>query len=1126
VVDELRRTLPGFVSGAVIHRRGPESAVAQAFGRYLQTVLERLNQAPDKNKLAFLQSMGIQRTASQPARAIVTFRLSPTSADTHLPAGTRLAAAPPPGASGQVLFESDEATGLAAARISEVVSLWAGRDQYIDHTPEFIAATPFQPFRKSLLQDTPHALYLAHDTLLALAGSSNVDVKFELTTPGSRPLLIFWEYWDGAVWREFANAKPQCLESLEALDGTRGLTRSGTYHLKADCADSKKIAVNDIEAFWIRGRLIEPLPPDPSRTLPEADQILLSTQIARPFAATWSSKAVLGRGRSSVRVRVKAQDVSGAPLAAIPLTLMPAGDTGIVTDATGIAEITPAALGTANQVIASLAEFHGVQNLLSVPANREATQNITFTLTPRGIAPDAAFADANKLDVTKPFYPLGQQAQPGSSFYFSSEEIFSKPTAKFRVYVQTTTTPQEELAASAKDDNQRTQSAARLPHSLAWEYWNGRHWTPLLSYSNDDPDAASPSDFSGTGLLDFEVPTDIERTKVNDQEAFWMRVHLTGGSFGFKQTVTWRDERLGNMPVNQLTFVIQQPPALAAFKLGYTWTHGPYHPEHVFAYNDFRHEDRTEEAKWPGLTFQPYQPVRDLTPALYVGFDKKLPNDRLSIFFDLIEQRGDLDGPALIWEYWDGFTWEELEADDETHDLRVPGLVSFIGPEDGDLLSRFGTPRHWIRARLKEDGPPGEPTLAALFSNALWVTQRQTVTDETLGDSTGQPNQTFRLRQFPVLPARRRGAGEQIEIRELSGPRANVQWRILAAELLGSDPRIVAALEDELGRAAAGADVERGPLRLRSDRLRHVSEAWVIWESRDHLLFSGANDRHFAIERAEGRILFGDGTHGKIPPQGATVRARVYQTGGGTIGNVPSGAIKQVLGGGAGIEAAFNPKPAEGGADTETLAAVRVRGPQSIRHRGRAVTASDFEAMAREASAAVGFARGIPGRNPAGQPEPGWVTLLIIPYSSEPRPQPTFGLREQVRTYVEARAGADIAAAQRIFVCGPDYLLIDVHATVAPIDSTEARAVENAITAALMRFFHPLSGGPDGRGWDLGRDVFLSDVASVIEGTEGVDYVKELALLMEGGIQGETVAIANDRIAIAGNITIKMLQAE
>ena len=146
----------------------------------------------------------------------------------------------------------------------------------------------------------------------------------------------------------------------------------------------------------------------------------------------------------------------------------------------------------------------------------------------------------------------------------------------------------------------------------------------------------------------------------------------------------------------------------------------------------------------------------------------------LNLYFDIEEDPQELRGPALEWEYWDGFDWSHLQVEDETNHLRVPGMLSWIGPQDNRSRPRFGKNLYWLRGRLKEDGPPGEPTIRAVYPNAVWALHRQTVVNEPLGTSTGQPDQAFTFRQIPVLP------GEEIEVRELAGQRANVEWRMLA----------------------------------------------------------------------------------------------------------------------------------------------------------------------------------------------------------------------------------------------------------------------------------------------------------------------------------------------------------
>ena len=1033
IVAQVLARRPGYVTQWHPGQKGADIAVTEVFARYLYAILQRLNQAPDKNKLAFLDLLGIELIAPQAARAPIVFQLGEQSADTRVNAGLQVAAPPPPESNDQIVFELERAVGLSAARLKQVFSLWPGRDQYIDHSAAVAALQPFEPFKKSQLEDTPHVLYLAHDTLLALAGKSELDVEIELTTASSETLDVSWDYWDGKVWRGFKAMQSECGETeARKLDSTVRLTRSGKFHLITDCAKTSQTAVNGVNAFWIRGRLTEPLPPDPSNVLPEIERIRLSTTI---------------------------------------------------------------------------------QNLPIIPDE---------ALPSRGVVPDKAFTDGSKVDLTKPFYPFGLQPQPGSTFYFSTEEIFSKPGAKVYFLFVPTDTPQDQLAITTEDEPAHPgvplilkNKTTPLPHTISWEYWNGREWASISPWSSLQDPTPKPPDFTGLHLYSFDLPLDFELTKVNDEEGFWMRGRILSGGFGFTKIVTWLDAKNNQ---NEFTYVIAQPPAVQDFRLGYTWQHGPFHPEHVFAYNNFQFEDRTEEAKWPGDAFQPFKPVDDVTPTLYFGFDKKLPVDRLNIYFDVVEQPGETKGPALLWEYWDGIAWRHLSVEDETNNLRVPGLLSFIGPADAELLGRFGQALYWIRARLKEDGPPGNPLVNSVMPNAAWVVQRQTVVDEPLGSSDAQPNQVFNFRQIPVLP------GEYIEVRELSGLRANVEWRNLAMEVLGSGVVAVSELEELLGRETPQSEIAKGDLRLVRDRRKRVVEAWVRWREVRTLLFAAPHERVYEAERIRGRLRFGDGEHGKVPPEDAAILARRYQSGGGLRGNVATKTITQLLAPAAGVQGVFNPRSAEGGGDAETTAALLIRGPETLRHRGRALLPEDYETLARQSSTAVAFARTIPSRNPDGRKMPGWVTLLIIPQSDERRPWPSFGLREEVRKFIEAHAPADLADAAHIYVTGPQYIEIDIDTSVAPIHPDEAGEVEAGVRAALETFFHPLRGGPEGRGWALGRDVFLSDVASVIERVAGVDFVKELSLLREGALQDERVGVPDDRIVVAGEIKIKLIE--
>src|SRR5439155_1902801 len=106
--------------------------------------------------------------------------------------------------------------------------------------------------------------------------------------------------------------------------------------------------------------------------------------------------------------------------------------------------------------------------------------------------------------------------------------------------------------------------------------------------------------------------------------------------------------------------------------------------------------------------------------------------------------------------------------------------------------------------------------------------------------------------------------------------------------------------------------------------------------------------------------------------------AREYRVGGGTRGNVASKKINQMRSSLPDIETGGvgNLVGAGGGSDDETMVGLKCRAAASLRHRDRAVTADDFEALAKEA-ANIGRAETLPLFHPSF-PEmeiPGVVTV-------------------------------------------------------------------------------------------------------------------------------------------------------
>lgn len=1082
VLEQFENRRHGYVPAWNPPDKSAGAALGQVFAHLLEAVLQRLNLAPAKNKLAFLDLLGLRLTPAQWARAPIVFKLNDGSLDSAAPKRTQVAAPPPPGSSQQIVFETEEDIGVALAKLSQIVSLWPGRDQFIDHTAAYQSNQPMVPFQSLQLQPTPHIIYLAHSALLAFAGKAHLEVQFDLTQGSSSPLDIVWEYWDSQVWRQFKSFRPSCLEAAEAgHDGTLGLTRDGSVRLDTDAAQTALTTVNGVQSYWIRGRLDQPLPPDPAQLLPQVDTIRLRTLIDQGLELKVSGSFINAPGVPKFHFF----DEAGNGLRKKAVATLLNADSG---QPASLSALNP---GNTYQINVSYQGMTGTAFVRYGLAGTSSHMNVVVRV--EGLPPDKATTGGKTLDVSKAFYPLGQNPALGSAFYFKQTEAFSKPGAIVSLYIDCAPPP-----------------AGLVQHALNWEYWNGYEWIALLQSAR----IGSPSaDLTTTEVLQFTVPPDMRSSKVNNEDGLWIRVRLVKGAFSVAKSITIS----GGTP-SVVKFRQPAPPIINRFCFGYSWVQGPAPLEQVFTYNDFQYDDQTDNARWPGNKFSLYLPVSDVTPALYLGFSRALPVNNFGMYFDIVEQTAAAQGPDFNWEYWNGAGWQKLVAEDETQHLQLPGMVTVLAESDSKALARFGQPLFWFRARLKEDAPPNQSTVNNIFTNAVWASQLRTFTNLPLGASTGAPGQMFQFTQVPVLP------GELIEVQELSGPRANTEWRIVAIDVASADANIVTELEALLAAEGTQIDIILGKLHLKRDKNKIVTEVWVQWDEQQNFFNSGPDDRHFVLDHATGRLFFGDGNAGKIPPSGGAIQATMFRSGGGLAGNVAAGSITQLLGTVTGVQGVTNPRPAEGGADGETLEEFALRAPQGIRNRNRAISLPDYENLAYEASAGVAIARAIPTLDPNGVTLPGWITLIIIPHSQQARPMPSFGLREEVQTFLEQHAPGDLAA-HHIRVIGPTYLPIDVAATIASKDPTEAGTVEQAARAALEKFLHPLYGGPGGQGWDLGRNVYLSDIAAVLGDADGVDFVEELAISVNGILQDDVAQVPAGQIVVAGTLQLNLTVA-
>jgi predicted phage baseplate assembly protein len=422
------------------------------------------------------------------------------------------------------------------------------------------------------------------------------------------------------------------------------------------------------------------------------------------------------------------------------------------------------------------------------------------------------------------------------------------------------------------------------------------------------------------------------------------------------------------------------------------------------------------------LGFWPKTAIKEPPPSPCGGIDTAVPS------------------PArIVWEAWSGTEWRAIDTMlDETLGLTRSGIVLLRTPGKGQAVkAKLGAAtdkaRFWLRGRLDHSAYQVPPLLLGVRANAVRASEAQTATDEILGGSDGSPDQVFALGNSPVLP-------DSLQLEVYETDRAE-PWQ---------------AVLDFFG--------------LKPDEAVYVPN-WATGEVR----FAGV-------------AAAGSGKGGRIPSSNVdraqnNVVARRYRFGGGIRGNVPAGALTAPLTPIDGLDPAgvTNPVAASGGADEEDIGTAMDRAPRILKARDRAVTSGDFELLAMEAGT-IARAKALPLVHPEfpGMAVPGTITVVLIPELAGsleeqlkvPSARPVESLLRTVCNYLDARR----LLTTELYVVGPIYVPVTVRLVGVIAPGADAAEASQALNLAMRRFFHPIYGGSDGKGWPFGGTIRYADL--------------------------------------------------
>jgi baseplate J-like protein len=710
-------------------------ALSKVFAKILSYVIDRLNKAPQRNYIEFLNMLGVRLTPAQPARAYVTFMLSEgVKQDIFVAAGTKLTTAASE-KHAELTFETEENMLATKAKLKEVYSVVSSLDAVYSHTLDLTKQDPFSFFSGHTGSDgnlQRHILYLGHGDILNI--KKNAKIVLELTSNNAKQLKKIlenanWEYnWknNSKTGEEITASRLYVSKEVDATTSENKCTIVLSFANQGEVKFDKKsyettdiislklIPTTDTTGIGIYTiKLISTT--DPNGIIIPLTQTGVNTGI---FIGTITLATTESSSAEKRLLRVKEGDTITAATTNYQSQDPKYASTASVINARGKPEIDKSKLNgiESRWIRCSIAPFEKsldeekeYWSSLAVPE----ISSILLRVEPDEIEPmipDMFFYNDIPLnfEITttgenfkQMVYPFGQKPLTLDTFYMANEEAFSKKGSKVTV------------TFSGIDLNFDKSNPV-----LSWEYWNGKGWARLKteikrkgtvaegitkvgdggSSGGGTPHPHEPlriiKEIDSTLEVGFICPSDIETANVSGNENYWIKVRIASGDYG-------KEQLKPDDPANPTKWSVDTTnikyPRLRSIKILYTMP--PQYPEEILTYNNLEYRNDLIKLDGTSKIFSPFRKLEDEYPSIYFGFDQKVEKGPVILYFSLKEielQEGSL--PSLEYYYYTITGWKKLNVIDDTKDLTRRGIVKFLIPLDFAAHSRFGKNLYWLKA--------------------------------------------------------------------------------------------------------------------------------------------------------------------------------------------------------------------------------------------------------------------------------------------------------------------------------------------------------------------------------------------------------------------------------------------
>lgn len=647
------------------------------------------------------------------------------------------------------------------------------------------------------------------------------------------------------------------------------------------------------------------------------------------------------------------------------------------------------------------------------------------------------------LDMEAGDYCFGRRPAVYGLCYFRSDMAFSKRGARVELALDIApviteapdTAPQYQFNRRIID---KRDAAVIVPEDVfisqvIWEYCNDLGWRPLKVEGDQNPFSCKRE---GRLTVTFDVPEDIGRSEVNAEDGYYIRARVVHVENEFSMT----------------------PRCAAPFLKGAScgWSYPEGLPvDRCEAENNGERILMEDVSTVPRLGFTALDGLPDHPAAMYFRFDRSPHAMPLSIYFNVAGRVRMTD--KLRFEAWNGSRFEPVNSVDLTRNLLHPGTMLLQLPNPLGEGTMFGVPGYWLRLSRNSylTSGSGVPQVGGVELNIVEAEARETG-EEVFSAGVFEADLRLQLFHTPVLDT-----------------------RIWVDEMRGLSVQDAVRLEKEL------------PGRVRVERDdRVLTHCWVLWERTASLALCRGDERRYELDPYKGVVTFGDGTHGRVAPEGRDhIRVR-YAFGGGSRGNRAAGSVRELIGALPRISQVENLTSMSGGTDRLSPEKVDAIAGKKLRNRDRAAGVRDFEEIVVLRFPEARHVKCFSARDAGARYAPGHV-CVVVEGSDLDGGRATDDLCQRIYEELARRCDCVMAAEDRLHVVASTAITVSSTVMVEIVDLNRSVATQYEIARRLEELIN--------LGWrerDIGSQIRIAQVWQTVRDTPNVRLVRNI--LLEG----------------------------